>query len=114
NSYYIKKRNMDFNKLQKDVLANARRYSKKYKVEFNEEFALLKLVEEIGELFQAYLIHRKQCRPEKYVSEKESREEIAKELADVICMCIVSANELDIDLEEAIKIKWLKHLKEYK
>lgn len=98
---------MDFKKLQDKVVENAINYGKKYNVLIDEDFALLKLYEEVGELAQAVLIHRKKSRPEKHVAEEISRKEIAKELADVVGMAIVYAHLLDIDLEEAIDKKWI-------
>jgi len=98
---------MDFKELQKGVVENAFNYGKKYNVKIDEDFALLKLYEEVGELAQAILIHRKKSRPEKYVSEEISRNELAKELADVVGMAIVNAHLLGINLEEAIDKKWI-------
>lgn len=98
---------MEFKKLQKKVIANAEDYGKKYNVKIDEDFALFKLYEEVGELAQSVLIHRKKCRPEKYLPEEKSKEELAKELADVLGMVIVNAHLLDIDLEEAINNKWI-------
>jgi len=104
---------MEFNKLQQGVLERVKEYSKEYDVQIDEEFALLKLAEEVGEFYQAVLIHRKKCRPEKFVSEQESRKLVAKELADIFANITVNADFLGIDLEEAIKEKsinkeWLK------
>ena len=98
---------MDFQEIQKKVVENAFNYGKKYNVEIDEDFALFKLYEEVGELAQAVLIHRKKCRPEKYLSDEKSKEELAQELADVLGMVIVNAHLLDIDLEEAINKKWI-------
>lgn len=98
---------MDFNGLQKKVFENAVEYGKKYDVQIDEDFALLKLYEEVGELAQAVLIHRKNSRPEKHLSEEASKRELAKELADVVGMVIVNAHLLGVDLEEAIKNKWI-------
>lgn len=98
---------MEFKELQNKVVRNALNYGKKYHVKIDEDFALLKLYEEVGELAQAVLIHRKKSRPEKHVSEKISKKELAKELADVIGMVIVNAHLLGIDLEEAINKKWI-------
>lgn len=98
---------MDFKELQNKVVQNATNYGKKYNLEIDGDFALLKLYEEVGELAQAILIHRKKCRPEKYVSEEISKAELAKELADVLGMVIVNAHLLGIDLEEAINKKWI-------
>ena len=98
---------MDFRDLQNKVVQNAVDYGKKYNVEIDEDFALLKLYEEVGELAQAILIHRKKCRPEKYVTEDVSKNELAKELADVIGIAIVNAHLLGIDIEDAIDKKWI-------
>jgi len=98
---------MDFKELQTKVVQNALNYGKKYNVTIDEDFALLKLSEEVGELAQAVLIHRKKCRPEKYMPEALSKSEVAKELADVVGIAIVNAHLLGIDLEEAINKKWI-------
>ncbi|MFH1822257.1 MAG: hypothetical protein ABH830_00995 [Patescibacteria group bacterium] len=98
---------MDFKELQKKVVENAINYGRKYNVQIDEDFALLKLYEEVGELAQAVLIHRKKSRPEKHVSEEISKKELAKELADVAGMVIVNAYLLGINLEEAINKKWI-------
>lgn len=99
---------MDFKELQNKVVLNAMNYGKKYNVEIDEEFALLKLYEEVGELAQAVLIHKKKSRPEKFVSEEASKKELANELADIMGLLIVNAHLLRIDLEEAIERKWIK------
>lgn len=98
---------MDFNELQKKVVQNAVDYGVKYNVVIDEDFALLKLVEELGEFSQAVLIQRKKSRPEKFLPAEESKQEVAKELADVVGMAIVSAHVFGIDLEEALNKKWL-------
>ena len=99
---------MEFKELQEKVIANAEDYGKKYNIKIDEDFALFKLYEEVGELAQSVLIHRKKCRPEKYLPEEKSKEELAKELADVLGMVIVNAHLLDIDLEKSIDKKWIK------
>ncbi|MFA4999891.1 MAG: phosphoribosyl-ATP pyrophosphohydrolase [Patescibacteria group bacterium] len=98
---------MTFKEVQKKVVENAIRYGKEYNVEIDEDFALIKLYEEIGEFSQAVLIYRKKSRPEKYVAEDVSKKELAKELADVVGMAMVNAHLLEIDLEEAIEKKWI-------
>jgi len=52
---------MKFKDLQKKLVANAENYGKKYSVKIDEDFALFKLYEELGELAQAILIHRKKA-----------------------------------------------------
>jgi len=98
---------MDFQELQKLVVANALNYGEKYNVKIDEDFAILKLYEEVGEFSQAMLIHRRKSRPEKHLPEELSKEEIAKELADVIGMTMVNAHLLGIDLEQALDKKWI-------
>ena len=41
---------MDFKELQKKVVENAINYGEKYNVKIDEDFTLLKLYEEVGEL----------------------------------------------------------------
>lgn len=98
---------MEFNDIQKGVVDNAIRYGKEYNVKIDEDFALIKLYEEVGEFSQAVLIHRKKSRPEKHATEDVSKRELAKELADVVGMAMVNAHLLGIDLEEAIDKKWI-------
>ena len=98
---------MDFKEIQKKVVENAISYGERYDIKIDEDFALLKLYEELGEFSQAVLIHRKKSRPEKYISEEDSKKELAKELADVLGLLIVNAHLLGIDLEEAVDKKWI-------
>ncbi len=102
---------MEFQELQEKAIKNAKRYCEMYNIELDEDFVLLKLYEEVGELAQDILIHRKKCRPEKRLSEKKSKEELAKELADILGVIIVIAYLFDIDLENAINEKWIKRMK---
>ncbi|NUM25186.1 MAG: pyrophosphatase [Candidatus Buchananbacteria bacterium] len=99
---------MDFKEIKDGVINNANRYGEVHGVKIDQDFAILKLYEEVGEVAQAILIHQKKSRPEKFVSEAESQEMVAKELADVVGMCMVNAHLLGIDLEKAILKKWLK------
>ncbi len=98
---------MDFNELQNKMVKNLMNYGKNYKIQIDEDFALLKLYEEVGEFAQAVLVHRKKSRPEKYLTEEKAKEELGKELADIIGMTIVNAHLLEIDLEKAIIDKWI-------
>ncbi|PIR75612.1 MAG: hypothetical protein CO030_00575 [Candidatus Magasanikbacteria bacterium CG_4_9_14_0_2_um_filter_42_11] len=98
---------MQFSELQEKMINNAMNYGKRHNIEIDEDFALLKLYEEVGELTQAVLIHRKKSRPSKFVSAEESKKELGKELADVVGMAILNAHLLGIDLEDAIDKKWI-------
>jgi len=93
--------------MQNKIMKNAVEYGKKFNVKIDQDFALLKLYEEMGEYAQAVLVHRRKSRPSKYLSEELSKRELAKELADVVGMAIVNAKLFDIDLEEALIKKWI-------
>ncbi|MFA6391970.1 MAG: hypothetical protein WCW66_04450 [Patescibacteria group bacterium] len=98
---------MEFKELQQKVVKNAMQYGERHNIKIDEDFALIKLVEELGEFAQAILIHRKKCRTKKLVSAEISKKELSKELADVVGMAILNAHLLDIDLEDAIDKKWI-------
>ena len=98
---------MEFKKVEEGIVKNAMEYGEKYDVKIDEDFALLKLYEEVGELSQAVLIHRKKSRPEKYLNTDASLKEVADELADVLGMVIVNAHLFGVDLEEAVNRKWI-------
>lgn len=66
------------------------------------------MYEEVGELAQTVLIHRKKSSSEKYISGAESKQKLAEELAGVGGMAIVNAKLFGLDLEEAINRKWIK------
>lgn len=100
---------MDFKELEAKLLANAARYEENNGVRIDLDFSLLKLVEEMGELYQAVMIHQKKSRPEKHVPESESHEMLAKELSDVVGMAVVLADRLGVDLERALMDKWVNH-----
>ncbi|MEK7598777.1 MAG: hypothetical protein AAB487_03505 [Patescibacteria group bacterium] len=93
---------MEFKKLQKSIIKNAKRYSKKHKIKFDDNFAMIKLYEEMGELSEAFLTYKKKSRTEKYISAREAKRGVAKEMADVVGLAVVMSDILKINLEEAI------------
>ncbi|MDP2693002.1 MAG: MazG nucleotide pyrophosphohydrolase domain-containing protein [bacterium] len=103
---------MEFSEIQDKVMQNAKRYGEACGIEIDEDFAILKLYEEVGELAQATLIHKKKSRPEKFLPFLESKEQMALEMADVLGLLIVNAKLHNIDLEDAINKKWISRLKE--
>ncbi len=91
------------NKIFKVALSNSKRDS----IKMDDDYLMLKLTEELGEFTQSYIIHKKRCRPEKYLSPKDSKKELSKELADVLGLVLVIAKTLKIDIEEALIKKWI-------
>ena len=82
---------MEFKELQNKAVQNTIRYGKEYNIDIDKNFAILKLYEEVGEFAQAVLIYRKKSRPEKYISKENAKENLSKELADVLGMVMVNA-----------------------
>ncbi len=108
NPYSSIKITMTFKELQQALLKVAEGYGKAHGIDIDQDFALLKLYEEVGEFAQAVLIHRKKSRPEKHTGEEASKQMMADELADIIGLAVMNANLFEIDLEEALERKWLK------
>ena len=99
---------MEFKTLEKAVAENAAQYGKKYGVKIDKNFAVLKFFEEAGEMAQAFLIHDRKSRPEKFLTRFKSKQKLAEEMADVLGMLMLCANLLGVELEQALKKKWLK------
>ena len=101
---------MTLDEMQNGILQVAASYSDRFNVKIDHDFAVLKLFEEVGEYAQAVIVHKKKSKPEKYVSEEEAKKHLGEELADIIGMAIINADLFGIDIQEAIKEKWLKRL----
>jgi len=76
-------------------------------IEASPDYLIMKLTEELGEFVQSFLVHKKRCRPAKYMSTQKSKRETSKELADVLGMIFVIAKTMKIDVEEALIKKWI-------
>ena len=98
---------MELKEIQKQVAEVFLEHLKKDEIELNDDYLMLKIGEEVGELMQAYLVYKKRCRPEKYLSKEEAEIGFAKELADVIGLAFSIATVMGIDLEQAIIKKWI-------
>ena len=80
---------------------------KRDNIEVSDDYLVLKLTEELGEFAQAYLVHKKRCRPEKYLPSQKSKKELSKELADVLGLVFVISKKMNIDVEEVLVKKWI-------
>jgi NTP pyrophosphatase (non-canonical NTP hydrolase) len=79
-------------------------YAGKYAIERNDDWFLLKLQEELGELAQAHL--RLSGRGRGQATEHDR----ADEAADVLCMLLLYCRRHDVDPEAAVRRKWLSWL----
>lgn len=86
-------------------------YRKKFNVEQNGDWFLLKLQEEFGEMTQKYLMTTERTR-KKFASAEEGRQALGEEVANMFCYLILFAKHVGIDLEEAVEKKWFKYLTE--
>ena len=88
--------------------ALAKRYGRVHNVPQDGDWLVLKLSEEMGEVSRAWLALHGRTQHGKGLSEAELRQDLAHELADMMCFLIVMAGRNGIDLNQAITEKWLQ------
>jgi len=98
---------MEIKQLQKKASKIFLDNLKRDHIKVSDDYLLLKLTEELGEFTQSYLVHKKRCRPVKYLSPQLSKKELSKELSDILGLVLVIAQKLNIDIEEALVKKWI-------
>jgi len=98
---------MEFNQLQEEITKIFLENLERDNIEINDDYLMMKITEELGEFIQSFIVHKRKCRPEKYLSPEESKKSMAKELSDVLGLVFVISKKLDIDLEEALTKKWI-------
>ena len=98
---------MELKQLQEQITKIFLSNLERDKIEISDDYLMLKINEELGEFVQSYIIHKKKCRPEKFLSPDESKKEKAKELSEVIGLALVISTKFNIDLEEALIKKWI-------
>ncbi len=99
---------MEIQEASQKVAAVCEVYAKKFDIQRDDDWYLLKLQEELGELTQQHLKLTKRGR----LSEELAghREQLADELADVLATCLLYARNNDIDVEKALEKKWFRWL----
>ncbi|MCP2027344.1 NTP pyrophosphatase (non-canonical NTP hydrolase) [Flavobacterium sp. HSC-32F16] len=101
---------MDLKELTKKVLMVSDQYEKNCKIKRDEDWYILKLHEEIGELTQNYLSYTLRGR-NRNLTKEELKNNISHELADVLGQILLFANYHDIDIEKSMEEKWFSYLK---
>jgi NTP pyrophosphatase (non-canonical NTP hydrolase) len=84
-------------------------YADKFNIKRDNDWFLLKIQEELGELIQKYLIMTERGR-KKNLSETQIREDFETELADLLCQVLLLVNYNNVDVITRIENKWLKRL----
>ncbi len=79
-------------------------YAGKYAIDRDDDWFLLKLQEEMGELTQAHI--RLSGRGRGSATEQDR----ADEAADVLCMALLYCRRFGVDPDAAIRAKWLAWL----
>ena len=98
---------MDLNKLSDEVEIISRVYARVHGVERTDDWLVLKLHEEVGELTQAYLNVSGRSR-DRGRSDEETREAFRGELADALAQLLLVARRFDVDLPEELERKWFR------
>ncbi|MBK8202517.1 MAG: pyrophosphatase [Bdellovibrionales bacterium] len=84
-------------------------YAEKFNIKRDDDWFVLKIQEELGELSSAHLKITERARVGNQ-SKPELDKNLKDEIADVIAMTILFAHHKGIDVESAIKDKWFKYL----
>ena len=95
---------MDLKALQADVLRISDIYAAEHGIQRDRDWALLKLQEELGELTAEHLRVSGRARGQADVQAQ------GDEAADVLGMLLIYCDGAGIDLEAAMRRKWLKWL----
>lgn len=87
-------------------------YAQKNNINRDDDWYLLKLTEELGELTQSYLMKTGRGRTKGLGPEKLDQD-IADEVSDVLGMLLLFAQHNDIDINAALERKWYQYLPEH-
>lgn len=100
---------MDLNDLTQRIAEVGELYASRFGIQRNGDWYLLKLQEEIGELCAAWLAVTKRTRPK--TDDGAPRTNLENEIADVLAHTLLLAATQSIDVEQALKRKWLCYTK---
>lgn len=98
---------MDLHALTDQIEEVSKLYSKKFGINRDPDWYVLKLQEELGELIQSYLMKVGQGRS-KGLTQQELDDKFRQEVADVFCHILLLAKAHQVDLKKEIDKKWLK------
>ncbi|MGN6325207.1 pyrophosphatase [Pseudolysinimonas sp.] len=97
---------MELEDLQNDIEGVSAYYAERHRIDRTDDWFVLKLNEEVGELTQAYLARTGQAR-DKGRGPEERDADFRAEVADVLAQVLLVAERFDIDLADEIARKWL-------
>ncbi|WIB62983.1 pyrophosphatase [Curtobacterium sp. MCBD17_040] len=97
---------MQIDELSDEVEQVSAFYAERHGIDRSDDWFLLKLNEEVGELTQAYLARAGQAR-DKGRSAVELEGDFRSELADVFAQVLLIARRFHVDLSDEVARKWL-------
>lgn len=86
-------------------------YARRFGIQRSDDWYLLKIQEELGELVAAYLKVSQRART-KTQEQAALRKNLEHELADTLAMTLLFAKNQRIDIDLALEEKWLHYLDE--
>lgn len=98
---------MDLQNLSDDVEIISRVYARVHGVDRTDDWLVLKLHEEAGELTQAFLNLSGRSR-HRGLSEEEARDAFRGEVADALAQLLLVARRFDVDLTDELERKWFR------
>ena len=98
---------MDLENLSDDVEIISRVYARVHDVERTDDWLVLKLQEEVGELTQAFLTLSGRSR-DRGLSDDEVRDAFRGEVADALAQLLLVARRFDVDLSQELERKWFR------
>jgi len=100
---------MNLDRLTERIKQVSDLYAADFEIERDDDWYVFKLQEELGELTQKYLMMTGRART-KGLSKADIASQFRDEVADTFSLIVLLARHFDIDLDDAVKDKWLKHL----
>lgn len=98
---------MDVQDLSDEVEAVSAFYAERHGIDRTDEWFVLKLGEEVGELTQAFLARSGQAR-RKGRTDDEIDQGFRDEIADVLAQVLLIARHFDVPIDAAVREKWAK------
>jgi NTP pyrophosphatase (non-canonical NTP hydrolase) len=96
---------MDIGELTARVEQISQLYASRFGITRDDDWQILKLHEEVGELTQAHLMRQGQART-KGLSSAEIDDAFRAEVADVLSQVLLLAHHHGIDIVEEVRRKW--------
>ena len=99
---------MELADAQREIEVISRVYGRLFGVERTDDWLVLKLHEEVGELTQAFLTRSGRTR-DRGLTPEQTDAAMRDELADVLAHLLLLAERFGVDLDDALERKWFRY-----